>query len=183
MQTPAPGVTGPPRRSDVTTTTVAGMNTLVTSNLFTLTSSAFAPGDEIATLYTCDGEGAAPPLSWANVPPGTVELALTITDPDAGGYVHWVVAGIPATSKGIGPAALPAGTVELASSAGTNAYTPPCPPAGKSHSYDFTLYALSAPSGLTASSPTSDALIKLASEATAGGTTVLTGSYTRPNAN
>jgi hypothetical protein len=182
MQAPGPGVTGPPRRAESTTTTVASMNSLVTSTVMTLTSSAFAPGDEIATLYTCDGEGTAPPLSWTNVPPGTVELALTITDPDAGGYVHWVVAGLPATTQAIGGAGLPAGAVELASSAGTNAYAPPCPPPGESHGYDFTLYALSTPSGLTASSPTADALIKLASEAAPGGTTVLTGSYTRASA-
>jgi Raf kinase inhibitor-like YbhB/YbcL family protein len=182
MQSPQPGVTAPPRRADAsTTTTAAGANTLVTSSLFTVTSAAFAPGGQLPKAATCDGAGATLPFSWANVPAGTVELTVTVTDPDADNYVHWFIAGIDPANKGITPGTVPTGSVELASSAGTAAYAPPCPPPGETHTYDITLYALSTKSGLTAASPTKDSLIKVASEA--AGTAVLTGDYTRASAN
>jgi Raf kinase inhibitor-like YbhB/YbcL family protein len=181
MQTPVPGATGPTRRPDVTTTTVAGANTLVTTSLFTVTSSAFAPGAQLPKASTCDGAGTALPFTWANVPAGTVELALAVTDPDADNYVHWFVTGIDPTLSALVPGALPKGAVELASTAGTATYAPPCPPAGETHTYDITLYALSTKSGLTAASPTQDALVQVASGAK--GTAVLTGDYTRASAN
>jgi hypothetical protein len=90
------------------------------------------------------------------------------------------VAGIPAATTALVPPGLPTGTVQLLTSAGTNSYAPICPPAGETHSYDVTLYALTTPSGLTAASPTQDALITLAS--TAAGTAVLTGDYTSAKA-
>ena len=181
MQAPTAGATDPPRRADATTTSApASANTLAPTTLFTVTSADFAPGGLIPKTATCDGEGVAPAFNWVNVPPGTVELALTVTDPDADNFVHWVVAGIPVAATAIVPGGLPDGTVQLASGAGTNTYAPLCPPAGETHTYDFTLYALTAPSGLTAASPTKDALISLAS--TAAGTAVLTGDYTSAKA-
>jgi len=181
MKSPAPGATGPPRRPDATTTSApASANTVTLTTLFTVTSADFPPGGLIPKTATCDGEGVAPAFNWVNVPPGTVELALTVTDPDADNFVHWVVAGIPVAATAIVPGGLPDGTVQLASGAGTNTYAPLCPPAGETHTYDFTLYALTAPSGLTAASPTKDALISLAS--TAAGTAVLTGDYTSAKA-
>ncbi len=56
-----------------------------------------------------------------------------------------------------------------------------CPPPGQSHTYEFTLYALDAPSGLTAASDTRTAAAQVAS--TAKGIAVLTGSYARTTAN
>ena len=181
MASPAPGATAPPRRADPTTTTVVGQNTQVTSQLFTLTSAGFPPGGEVPALYTCDDVGDAPPFSWANLPPGTVELALVITDPDAGSYIHWVVAHIDPATTGLGPRLAPEGAVELKNSGGTAAYAPICPPAGETHMYEFTLYALDKPSGLTAQSDATEALTTLAVNAT--GTAVLTGDYTRNTAN
>jgi Raf kinase inhibitor-like YbhB/YbcL family protein len=183
MSAPAPGATAPPRKADPTTSSTAAGAAKVpaTTTLFTVTSPGFEPGGEIPPTSTCDGIGTAPPFSWVNVPPGTAELVLTVTDPDAANYVHWFVAGIDPASKGMVPGALPAGAVELANSAGTAAYAPICPPPGETHSYDISLFALSAPSGLTAASATKDAMATVASTAT--GTAVLTGSYTRASAN
>src|SRR3954469_10580412 len=82
MQAREEGATAPTRRPDVTTTTGAGVNTLVPSDLFTLTSSAFAPNGPIPTEYSCDGAGTSPPFTWAHVPAGTVELVLLISDPE-----------------------------------------------------------------------------------------------------
>ena len=181
MRAPVPGATAPPRRADVTTTTVAGQNTEVTSALFTLTSAAFAPGGDIPAEYTCDDVGNAPPFTWANVPAGTVELALVISDPDAGGFVHWIVTKIDPTTTGLGPRFAPAGAVELHNGAGGPSYAAVCPPAGETHVYEFALYALDKPSGLTPASNTNEALTALATKAT--GTAVLTGAYTRKTAN
>lgn len=181
MTAPAPGATAPPRRPDPTTTTVVGQNTVITSDLFTLTSAAFAPGGEIPVEYTCDDVGNAPPFSWANVPPGTAELALVITDPDAGGYVHWFITKIDPTTAGLGPRVAPQGAVEVKNSGGTTAYAPICPPAGATHQYEFTLYALDKPTGLTAQADANAAITTLATSAI--GTAVLTGDYTRNTAN
>ncbi|MGZ4728587.1 MAG: YbhB/YbcL family Raf kinase inhibitor-like protein [Acidimicrobiales bacterium] len=181
MQEPEPGATAPPRRPDVSTTTGAGFNTLIPSQLFTLASPAFAPNGDIPVEYSCDDVGNAPPLTWANVPAGTVELVLLVTDPEADGFIHWVVAGIDPTTTALGPRVAPAGSVELRNSASNPGYAPLCPPAGQSHTYEFTLYSLSAPSGLTPDSDAKAAAGQVASGAT--GIAVLTGSYTRNTAN
>jgi Raf kinase inhibitor-like YbhB/YbcL family protein len=160
---------------------VAGVNTLINSDLFTLTSSAFAPNGQIPVDYTCEGAGSSPPFTWANVPSGTVEVVLVITDPDAAGFIHWMVAGIDPNATDILAGTVPAGATQLVSSGGTPAYAPICPPAGPSHTYEFTLYALSAPSGLTAASDTRAASAQVAAEATA--IAVLTGSYASTTAN
>ena len=95
-----------------------------------LTSTAFADGAPIPTVYTCEGRDVSPPLAWSGVPAGVTELQLRMEDPDAPGgtFVHWVVSGIePGTTS------LPEG------SAG---YKGPCPPGGKTHHYVLTLRAL-----------------------------------------
>ncbi len=181
MQAPQEGATAPTRRPDVTTTTGVGFNTLVPSSLFTLTSSAFAPNGQIPIEYTCDDVGNAPPLSWANVPAGTVELVLLVSDPEADGFIHWMVAGIDPHTTALGPRVAPPGSVELKNSSGTPGYAPLCPPAGTGHTYEFTLYSLSTPSGLTASSDARAASAQVASTAT--GIAVLTGTYARTTAN
>jgi Raf kinase inhibitor-like YbhB/YbcL family protein len=181
MQAPVPGATAPPRRADPTTSTLAGQATVSSAALFTLSSAAFSPGEGVPAEFSCDDVGNAPPVSWTNLPPGTVELALVIDDPDAAGFVHWLVAKIDPATTGLGPRVAPPGAIELHNSNGTAGYAPLCPPPGDTHVYDFTLYALDRPSGLTAQSDTTAALTTLAT--TAVGTAVLTGSYTRKTAN
>ena len=163
-----------------TATSGAAINTLAptTAGFFVLSSPAFSPGATLPTPYTCDGAGTPPPLIWSDVPKGTAELVLALTDPDAGGYVHWMVAGLPPTSVGLTPEKLPPGAVVLANSKGTHAYDPPCPPKGASHSYEFTLYALTKPSGLTASSDAKVAIARY--DNLTPGPAVLTADYARP---
>ena len=48
-----------------------------------LTSSAFTDGGTIPKRYTCEGQDAAPPLTWAGGPAGTKSFALIVDDPDA----------------------------------------------------------------------------------------------------
>jgi Raf kinase inhibitor-like YbhB/YbcL family protein len=143
---------------------------------FTITSSAFTEGGPIPSEYTCDGANMSIPLAWSGVPAGTAELALVMDDPDARGYVHWVVVAIPPSATGLGgDAALPGGARDGRRSGGVG-YTGPCPPSG-THHYVFTLYALSSP--LAASpTPTADEVRQAAANSTLATATV-TGTYRR----
>ena len=118
-----------------------------------LTSPAFAEGGDIPDGFTCDGANASPPLAWTALPDGTVEVAITVVDPDAPTpepFVHWVAWGIDPESGRLPEETLPAGVVEGANGTGSPGWQGPCPPAGDgSHRYVFTLFALSAPVALT----------------------------------
>jgi len=123
-----------------------------------VTSPALKPDQPIPKDYTADGRNLSPPLSWANVPPGTKELAVVCEDPDAGNpppFVHWVIYKIPATAKGLPEnvpfepgAAMPAsiaGAIQGNSGFRRPIYRGPAPPPGKVHHYHFVVYALDAP--------------------------------------
>jgi hypothetical protein len=114
---------------------------------FSLTSIDFTDGGPIPTDLTCDGSDRAPQLAWSGAPEGTAEFALIFDDPDAGGFVHWVVAGIPGSALELTDS-LPAGVREGRNDFRGTGYSGPCPPAR--HTYVMTLYALAAPLGLTA---------------------------------
>jgi Raf kinase inhibitor-like YbhB/YbcL family protein len=181
LRPPQPGATAPTTAAPTTIGPGAIDNagsSPTTADLFVLSSSAFSSGGTIPATYTCDGNGISPPLSWTNVPAGTVELVLVVADPDAKGFVHWMVAGINPDTTGVAAGATPPGAVVLANGAGTHAYTPMCPPNGQNHSYEFTLYPLTSPSGLTAASETNQAIEDVATKAT-GTAAVLTGDYQR----
>ena len=74
----------------------------------TLTSTAWPDGGEIPPKYA-GGMGVSPPLSWTNVPMGTVEFVLIMNDPEpvrpalsvTGDVLHWLVAKIPATTTSL----------------------------------------------------------------------------------
>jgi Raf kinase inhibitor-like YbhB/YbcL family protein len=117
-----------------------------------LTSSAFAEGDAIPAVYTCEGNDVSPPLAWSGVPVGTKSLALIVDDPDAPDpaqprmtWVHWVLYGVPPAASGlpeaVATAALPSGTREGVNDWGRTGYGGPCPPIGR-HRYFHKLYAL-----------------------------------------
>ena len=113
-----------------------------------LTSPAFAVGEEIPVRYTCDGEDISPALSWTTVPPGTETFLILVDDPDApaGTWTHWVVFNIPRDSLGLEEnqpkiAQLPGGGLQGSNSWGDSSYGGPCPPKGPAHGYRFFLYA------------------------------------------
>lgn len=112
---------------------------------FSLTSPAFEEGREIPRRHSCDGDDVSPPLEWTGAPPETAALALVMDDPDARGFVHWVVFDIPASATGSLPAgwASTAETPQGTNSFGRVGYGGPCPPSG-SHRYAFRLLALDA---------------------------------------
>jgi Raf kinase inhibitor-like YbhB/YbcL family protein len=118
------------------------------SGTMELTSPAFENDDVIPTEHTCDGADQSPPLAWSGAPDGTRAFALLVTDPDAGGFVHWALADIPGDRT-----ELAAGEGDSVGTAARNnfgrpGWGGPCPPSGE-HRYVFTLYALDEPMGLT----------------------------------
>jgi Raf kinase inhibitor-like YbhB/YbcL family protein len=133
-----------------------------------LTSAAFEANQPLARRYTGEGEDLSPPLAWANLPPGTKELALICDDPDAprkDPWVHWVLAGIPAgtASLGDGVSSYKAnrkapGMVEGKTDWGTSGYQGPMPPPGKPHRYFFRVYALDAKLALSGEPTKADLL-------------------------
>ncbi len=146
---------------------------------FALSSSAFAPNGAIPRRYTCDGPDISPPLAWAGAPDGTAALALIVDDPDAKGFVHWVVADLAAAATG----SLPEGAsghlapaVEGRNDFGKLGYGGPCPPSG-THHYRFTLLALSSRLGLP--SGTTAAQVRAAASGKTLAQTILVGTYHR----
>jgi Raf kinase inhibitor-like YbhB/YbcL family protein len=114
-----------------------------------VSSQAFTPGGEIPRAYTCDGANTSPSLSWDGVPPGTESIAILVTDPDAPGgtFVHWVAYNIPPGTREIpegapGRTVLPPGSLQGMNDMGRTGYAGPCPPRGRPHHYQFTVYAL-----------------------------------------
>jgi hypothetical protein len=89
----------------------------------------------IPSKYTCDGAGISLPVQWSDLPPGTVEVAIQVSDIEAENYVHWVIAGLDPKAGGIAEGKVPAGAIQAKNSAGTIGYTPPCPPKGTTHNY------------------------------------------------
>lgn len=117
---------------------------------FTLASSAFSDGATIPRRYSCDGPDVSPPLAWSGVPAGTTALLLTVTDPDAREFVHWVAWDLAPELGSLtegASGALPGGALEGPNDFGRTGWGGPCPPSG-THRYVFTLTALSAPLGL-----------------------------------
>jgi Raf kinase inhibitor-like YbhB/YbcL family protein len=142
----------------------------------TVTSPDFPANGAIPTRFSCDGEKARPALRFAGVPAGAAELALVVVDPDAGGFVHWTVYGLPGSTRELASSGLPQGAREGENSKGDSGWTPPCPPNG-THRYEFRLYWLKRASDLDAGAK--PGAVADAVRARAGGSGVLVGRYTR----
>jgi Raf kinase inhibitor-like YbhB/YbcL family protein len=99
-------------------------------------------GAALPSEYTCDDADVAPALTWANVPPGTTELAVTVTDLDADGFVHWILFAIDPTRTGLPAGEVPDGVFQWPNSFGNPGWDGPCPPPGIEHRYVFTIHAL-----------------------------------------
>ena len=135
---------------------VAALLALVATPSFAmeLTSPDVTDGQPFATKFVCakfGGSSISPALSWTGVPAGTKSLAVTMFDPDAGtvGFWHWLAVDIPPATAGLeqgagAPGKMPAGTTPLPNGAKQASYAGPCPPPGKPHHYQITVYALSA---------------------------------------
>jgi Raf kinase inhibitor-like YbhB/YbcL family protein len=144
-----------------------------------LRSPAFNDHMPIPSQYSHERGDVSPPLVWTEIPDGTAELALVCEDPDApgGGFVHWLLAGIPPDEHGLEAGRQPARAVAGRNGFGAPHYGGPHPPPGdKPHRYFFRLYALPEHSGLR-SGFTADELAPLRNKALT--TASLVGTYNR----
>lgn len=113
---------------------------------FTLSSTAFENEGPVPKLYTCSGESISPPLTWTEPPAGTKSFALIVDDPDAGGFIHWVIYNIPADRRGLPENVekyeqeLEDGIYQGFSGGAVFGFVGLCPP--NKHRYSFRLYAL-----------------------------------------
>jgi hypothetical protein len=109
-----------------------------------LTSPAFPRGGKVPARYTCDGGNESPPLQWRSTPTGTVQQFLFALDLAGGanGAIRWAVGAIPPSVHSFAAGHVPAGAVVGRNSTGSVGYAGLCPPAGKTHSIVFLLYAL-----------------------------------------
>src|SRR5688500_7335695 len=109
-----------------------------------LSSEAFDEGAAIPSDHTCDGPDMSPPLAWSDVPDGTAAFALIVDDPDARGFVHWVLTDIPGDRREVAAGEGDGVGLPGSNDFGRTGWAGPCPPSGE-HRYVFTLYALDAP--------------------------------------
>jgi hypothetical protein len=124
-------------------TTGATSSTTPPVAAFRLTSPVFGDQESIPDRYTCQGSNVSPPLAWTGAPAGTTGFAIVVTDPDASGFVHWVIGPIPATTTSLAEGASSTTTVPQGSNDfGSTGWSGPCPPNGV-HRYRFRAYALS----------------------------------------
>ena len=129
-----------------------------------VTSSKFNEERRIPRKYSCTEEDVSVPITWGEVPEGTVSIALVVDSDQFPGalWAHWVLWGIPPDARGL-PEAVPnaaeAPSIGPAARQGTNSdekvgWSGPCPPALSLHwgdskaqqravkRYTFRLYAL-----------------------------------------
>jgi Raf kinase inhibitor-like YbhB/YbcL family protein len=159
------------------------MIALLAAAAFSLTSPAFTDGANIPTKYTCDAgmQNPSPALEWKDAPANTKSFVLIVHDPDAplaGGFTHWVLFDIPASTTSL-PESFQAGSVGVSGNSGfrRQGYGGPCPPSG-SHHYHFMLSALDVPAlGLQAGATKAD--VEKAMEGHVIGKTEVVGLYQR----
>jgi len=139
----------------VTGLVVCGLGAVGAANAMTLTSSEIKAGGKIAdeqvfNSFGCTGQNVSPSLAWSGAPKGTKSFAVSIYDPDAptgSGWWHWWVVNIPASATSLpkgagGGTGLPEGAMQGRNDFSTTSYGGPCPPPGKPHHYQITVYAL-----------------------------------------
>ncbi len=139
-----------------------------------LTSPAFSEGGEIPVRHTCDGEDVSPELAWEPMDLEAAGIAVLVTDPDAGGFVHWVLGPLPMSTTSLPEDAgadpeLPQGGNDF----GGTGWGGPCPPSGTTHHYEFQVVSL-------AGVPAGPLTARAVQDATVVQGVTLTGTYTRP---
>lgn len=113
-----------------------------------ISSPAFADGDNLPEKYSCNGEDISPPIVISDAPVGTQSFVLIMDDPDApnGTWLHWVLYNVPANVTTISEQASTKPVWEDGTMQGRNdwsdaKYGGACPPDG-THRYFFKIYAL-----------------------------------------
>lgn len=145
-----------------------------------LTSRSFANGGSIPSTFTCDGFDGSPDLAWNGIPPGTVELAVTMEDRKAphGGFTHWTLFGLKPSLSSLPAGRLPPGAHQGINDFNQAGYGGPCPGyTDGTRRYLITLYALRTRIPLTDGVPPNSVRDQIDGSAIAKGR--LTGTYRR----
>src|SRR4051794_6462657 len=95
---------------------------LIATAAFAISSPAFTEGGNIPSKYTCDAgqTNPSPALTWKDAPANAKSFVLIMHDPDAplaGGFTHWVLFDIPATTTSL-PENFQAGSVGTSGNSG-----------------------------------------------------------------
>lgn len=144
-----------------------GGGSTVTPAQGTATFQLFVPwaeGGPIDARYGCAGSNLSPPISWVDLPAGTVELAVALVDEsnlsNGRPFVHWLMAGIDpnATDATLAEGEIPPGAIQALNFFGDVGYAGPCPNPGETNSYRVTLFALGQQLEVTDGTPAADFL-------------------------
>jgi phosphatidylethanolamine-binding protein (PEBP) family uncharacterized protein len=119
-----------------------------------LDSPDFVAGGPAPVDATCAGQNRHPALTWTEVPEGTAELAITLTDqtdPEEP-VLLWLVAGLDPDTRSLAAGALPDGAVEASNDYGLAEWGAPCLDqlGDGGRDLQFRLHALPRPSGVEA---------------------------------
>lgn len=131
------------------------MSTISAAPTFTLKSNDLGgqmTHKQLGNLMGHNGDNISPELHWENAPEEAKAFAVSIYDMDApsgSGFWHWIVYNIPSTITSLKADAgnfsgqnLPSGAINGNNDAGAPGYVGPCPPAGETHRYVITVFAL-----------------------------------------
>ena len=105
-------------------------------------TTPWADGGAIDAMFTCTGGSVSPSITFSNIAPDVVSLAVSLVDETAGSAVHWIVANIDVTQPTLSENAIPAGAIQAINVVGTTGYHAPCAPAGETHTFRLTGYGL-----------------------------------------
>lgn len=135
-----------------------------------LSSPDFEPGADIPVSATCAGDNVFPNLAWTDIPAGTGELALTLsdqTDPNEP-LLLWLMAGITPNRTELEAGFLPDGAYETLNDYGNPGYGTPCLESFQTGRRDlqFRLHLLPGVSGLQSGDPGNEAWDSLRAQAT-----------------
>jgi phosphatidylethanolamine-binding protein (PEBP) family uncharacterized protein len=134
----------------------------------------------ISAHYTCNGGDATLPVSWSQIPAGTVEIDLFFYNilPIHGKYFDdWAVAGLKPTLRRLSSNQLPPGAIVGRNNFGKTRWTV-CPEKGANLHYSFLLYAL--PKRIPVKPGFEAEKLREEGLHTAKSAGLLTASYTRP---
>ena len=116
-----------------------------------LSGPELTDGGPMPVEYTCSDDDISPEINWSGAPVKTKSFVLILEDIDApgGSFIHWTVYDMTKSMILLPKRMAPAGSIPGGSRQGTNSfgiigYSGPCPPAGETHRYVFTIYALDA---------------------------------------
>ena len=105
-------------------------------------TTPWADGGAIDAMFTCTGGSISPSITFSNIAPDVVSLAVSLVDETAGSAMHWIVANIDVTQPTLSENAVPVGAIQAINVAGTTGYHAPCAPAGETRTFRLTGYGL-----------------------------------------